>query len=276
MADPHVEQARDKFPALIGSTDVVAGDMLYFDGTDWELADATDNTKFAEAMAVNTYDSGDTGVLCRGGIIRDTDAPYTQGDAMFLSASTAGDITATRINVTTTAEALNQTVGFVIDTGRVAIDIKPLHEETINLQFPYTESAAPQDFDGDFHGVGLDDTDAAVGAAFMVPQNCVAFQQAYLWWCGTGTLLDTSDTYTIDVSGGVDDETTTATTDGITAASLAVAANDIAVADVSAAFDGTGLVAPGNVVGVDVKKAAEGAGGDDPIMLCLSVVIECV
>ena len=276
MADPHVEQARDKFSATIGSTDVVAGDMLYFDGTDWELADATDNTKFAEAMAVNTYDSGDVGVLCRGGIIRDTDAPYTQGAAMFLSASTAGDITATRINVTTTAEALNQTVGFVIDTGRVAIDIKPLHEETINLQFPYTESAAPQDFEGEFHGVGLDDTDAAVGAAFMVPQNCVAFQQAYLWWCGTGTLLDTSDTYTIDVSGGVDDETTTATTDGITAASLAVAANDIAVADVSAAFDGTGLVAPGNVVGVDVKKAAEGAGGDDPIMLCLSVVIECV
>ena len=57
---------------------------------------------------------------------------------------------------------------------------------------------------------------------------------------------------------------------------MTVAANDIAVADVSAAFDGTGLVAPGNVVGVDVKKAAEGAGGDDPIMLCLSVVIECV
>jgi len=27
---------------------------------------------------------------------------------------------------------------------------------------------------------------------------------------------------------------------------------------------------------VDVKKAAEGTGGDDPIMLCCSVVIECV
>ena len=248
---------------------------MYFDGTDWELADATDNTKFAEAMAVNTYDSGDVGVLCRGGIIRDTDAPYTQGSAMFLS-ETAGDITATRINITTQAEAVSQAVGFALDTERVVIDIKPLHEETINLQVPYTESSAPQDFDGDFHGVGLDDTDAAVGAAFMVPQNCVAFQQAYLWWCGTGTLLDTSDTYTIDVSGGVDDETTSATTDGITASSLAVAANDIAVADVSAAFDGTGLIAPGNVIGVDVKKAAEGAGGDDPIMLCLSVTIECV
>jgi hypothetical protein len=275
MADPHVEQAQDKFQATIGSTAVTAGDMMYFDGTDWELADATDNTKFAEAVSVNTYKSGDVGVLCRRGIIRDIDAPYTQGSAMFLS-ETAGDITATRINLTTTAEALNQVVGFALDTERVAFDIKPLHEETINLQFPYTESAAPQDFDGDFHGVGLDDTDAAVGAAFMVPQNAVAVQAAYLWWSGTGTLLDTSDTYTIDVSGGVNDETTSATTDGITAASLAVAANDLAVADVTAAFDAAGLISPGNVVGIDVKKAAEGAGGDDPIMLCIAVVLECV
>ena len=52
--------------------------------------------------------------------------------------------------------------------------------------------------------------------------------------------------------------------------------DDLAVADVSAAFDASGLVAPGNVLGVDVKKAAEGTGGDDPIMLCCSVVIECV
>ena len=275
MADPYVKHAQNVFAATIGSTDVTAGDMVYFDGTDWELADATDNSKFTEAVAINSFASGDVGVLCRGGIIRDTDAPYTQGSAMFLS-ETAGDITATRINLTTTAEALNQVVGFAIDTERVAFDIKPLHEETINLQFPYTESAAPQDFDGDFHGVALDDTDAAVGAAFMVPQNMVAVQAAYLWWCGTGTLLDTSDTYTIDVSGGIDDETTTANVDGITASSLAVAANDLAVADVSNAFTASGLVAPGNVIGVDVKKNAEGAGGDDPIMLCCSVVIECV
>ena len=213
MADPHVEQARDKFVATIGSTNVTAGDMMYFDGTDWELADATDNTKFAEAVAVNTFNSGDVGVLCRGGVIRDTDAPYTQGSSMYLS-ETAGEITATRINLTTTAEALNQIVGFAVDTERVAFDIKPPHEETINLQFAYNESAAPQDSDGDFMGLGLDDTSAAVGAAFMVPQNVISQKGAWLWWCGTGTALDSSDTYTIDVSGGVDDETTSTTSDG--------------------------------------------------------------
>ena len=95
MADPHVEQATDKFAATVGSTAVTAGDMVYFDGTDWELADADDNTKFVEAVAVNSYASGDVGVLCRSGIINDTDAPFTQGNSMYLSA-TAGAITATR------------------------------------------------------------------------------------------------------------------------------------------------------------------------------------
>lgn len=81
------------------------------------------------------------------------------------------------------------------------------------------------------------------------------------------------DTYTIDVSGGIDDETTTTTTDGITAAALTVADNDLNRADVSAAFDGTGLLAPGNIIGVDVDKAAEGTAGDDPLMLACVVVL---
>ena len=64
MADPYVRQARNVFTATIGSTDVVAGDMLYFDGTDWELADADDNTKFAEAIATNSFKTTETGTLC--------------------------------------------------------------------------------------------------------------------------------------------------------------------------------------------------------------------
>ena len=38
-------------------------------------------------------------------------------------------------------------------------------------------------------------------------------------------------------------------------------------------FDGTGIIEAGNVVGIDIDKAAEGAGNDDPLMLCLSVVL---
>tara|TARA_Y100000310_G_scaffold254715_1_gene261871 strand:+ start:4214 stop:4831 length:618 start_codon:yes stop_codon:yes gene_type:complete len=201
----------------------------------------------------------------------DTDAPYTQGQSLYLSA-TAGAITATR---PTGAENLIQVLGFALSTSEVHFEVQIPKEITINVTFPYTTHVAPQDRDNDFMGLGLDDTDAEVGGSFMVPQNCVSTQavMATFWWCGTGTALDTSDTYTIDVSGGVDDETTSATTDGITAASLAVAANDLANADVSAAFDGTGLIAPGNVIGVAIKKAAEGSTGDDPICLNVQVMV---
>ena len=268
MADPHVEQATDKFAATIGSTAVTAGDMVYFDGTDWELADADDNTKYAEAVAVNSYASGDVGVLCRSGIIRDTDAPFTQGNSMYLSA-TAGAITATR---PTGAENLIQVVGFCIDTSRVVFEIKAPYEVTVNLS-PMTDGTAVYSQYGDFTGVLLGAAAQAAGYTFMVPQNTVGNVIQYLWWNGVGTALDASDTYTIDVSSGVDAETTTATTDGITAAALTAGASDINRADVSAAFDATGVIKPGNIVAVDVDKAAEGTGGDDPLMLACSVVL---
>jgi hypothetical protein len=111
----------------------------------------------------------------------------------------------------------------------------------------------------------------------MVPENATGRMPiAYLWLCGTGTALDASDTYTFDVSAGIDDETTSASSDGISAASLEVAASDLARKTVTTGFDTNDILEPGNVVGIDVKKAAEGAGGDDPIMLCCSVVIETV
>lgn len=268
-----MRQARGVFLGTVGSTAVVAGDLVYFDGTDWELADATDNTKFAEAVAVNSYASGATSAaFCTSCVVVDTDAPYTQGETRYTDATTAGDMTATR---PTGANNLVQAVARALSTSELQVDIQIPTETTISMQFPYTAHAAPQDRDNDFMGLGLDDTDAEVACGFMVPQNCISTSAkiAYLWWCGTGTALDASDTYTIDASAGVDDETTTATTDGITAAALTVAANDLANADVSACFDAAGIIEPGNYVGVAIKKAAEGTGGDDPIMLGLEVVL---
>ena len=65
MASPYVRQARATFTGTVGSTAVVAGDSVYFDGTDWELADADDNTKFAEAIVTHAFASGDVGFFCR-------------------------------------------------------------------------------------------------------------------------------------------------------------------------------------------------------------------
>jgi hypothetical protein len=238
--------------------------MVYFDGTDWELADADDNTKFSEAMVTHSFASGETGTLCTGGVIEDIDAPYTQGAEQYLS-TTAGSVTATR---PTGANNLMQVVGFALSTSLVHVQIRIPHEITVQWVFLQGGSAVAYDKDNDFIGTVLQDaSNGIVGYSFMVPQNVVEHKFSYFWWCGTGTLLDTSDTYTIDVSAGVDDETTSATTDGITAASLAVAANDLANADVSAAFDASGIIEPGNIVGVVINKAAEGSGGDDPIVL---------
>ena len=264
MADPQMRQTRNNFNGLIGSTAVVAGDALYFDGTDWELADADDNTKFAEAFATNSYSSGEVGTLCTAGIIVDIDAPYTQGDEQYLS-TTAGDITATR---PTGANNLVQVLGFALSTDEVHVEVHMPREVVVQWVQTNEDSAAVYDKDGDFIGTVLQDaTNGIVGFGFEVPQNVMEHKFSRLWWCGTGTVLDASDTYTIDVSAGVDDETTSATTDGITAAALTVAANDLANADVSAAFDAAGIIEPGNVIGIAVAKAAEGTDGDDPIIL---------
>jgi len=272
MADPYVRQARGVFYGKIGAdqTNVVAGDAVYFDGTDWELADADDNTKFAEAIVTNSYASGDTNAaLCRSCVIVDTDAPYTQGDQYFLS-TTAGSLTATR---PTGANNLVQVVGFGLSTSELYVDIPPVRELQINLTYPYVGHAAPQDNDNDFYGIGTDDTNAVAATGFMVPQNCVGLEIAYKWWCGTGTALDASDTYTFDASAGVDDETTSATTDGITATAMTVAANDLAIGDVTAGLNATGIIEAGNYVGIAVQKAAEGSGGDDSIELGTVVVL---
>lgn len=271
MADPYMANTIGDFAATYGA-DTTAGDALYFDGTNWVLADADDNTKFAEAFAAQTYKNGERGVACFGGLITDTDAPFTQGDSMYLSA-TAGAITATR---PTGAENLMQVLGFCISTSEVKVLIAPLHEETINLQYPYQGSSAPQDNDNEFYGIGLDDTSAVAAAAFMCPQNMVELAIVYSWHTGTGTALDATDTVTIDVSGGIDDETTSANNDQLATQALTVAANDIAVIDITAGFNASALLRPGNLMAVNLTKAVEGSSGDDPIMCCTSVVVRCV
>jgi len=64
MADPYVRQARGVFTGTIGSTATPAGSPVYFDGTDWELADADDNTKYAEEKQVITSRPGGVAEFC--------------------------------------------------------------------------------------------------------------------------------------------------------------------------------------------------------------------
>lgn len=266
------------------------GELLYWNSTnsDWRLADADAAAisgvfPYARLVAISKSDAdGDVILAAKEAVLFDSDdnGISSSNDAALYLSDTAGAITTTR---PTGANDLKQRVGTTYQraggTGSsyAYIKLEEPREVTINVQFPYTESAAPQDFDGDFHGVGLDDTNAAVGGCFMVPENATGRMAiAYLWLCGTGTALDASDTYTFDVAAGADDETTSAADDGISAAALTVAANDIARKTVTDAFSESDILEPGNVVGIDIKKDAEGTSGDDPIMLCCSVVLETV
>ncbi len=273
MADPLVQDAQRLFTGTAGSTALKAGDLAYFDGTDWELADADDETKFAEALVVSTVASGEIVGLCREGRVEDPDAPYTQGATHYLSA-TAGAFTSTR---PTGANNLIQVIGFSLSTSLVDVVLNVPYEFHVSLK-PMTDGTAAYIQNKDYTGVALAAAGHAAGYTCMVPQNAISLVIAYLWWTSlaAGAALDASDTYTIDVSSGVDDETITATSDGITAASLAVASDDLNSVDISAAFNTAGIIQPGNVLGIDADKAAEGSGCDDPVVLVCHLVFLCV
>ena len=274
--DAFIRQSRGNFTGDIGSTDVTPGDLVYFDGSDWELADADDEGKFAEAMVVRGGKAVVTGaaaetqtaVLSTSAILKDLDDPFTQGAQLYLS-GTPGQPTATR---PTGNDDLKQVVGFALSTSEVRIEIGMPHEVSVYVPLPVIVANAAADRDNDFGGLGLPTANDEALGTVQIPDNCVGIKIAKLWWTGTGTALDTNDTYTIDCSSGIDDETTSANADGIAAAALTVAANDIASADVTAAMDLAAILEPGALMGIAVKKAAEGSGGDDPIICGVNIV----
>ncbi len=271
MADPTVNDAQRVFTGIAGQV-FNAGDLAYFDGTNWLDADADDETKFAEALVISTVASGELVGLCREGIIEDTDAPFTQGNTHYLS-GTAGDNTATR---PTGANNLMQVVGFALSTSLLDICIRVPYEFHVSLT-PMTDGTAVYTQNLDYTGVFLAATSQAAGYTCMVPQNAVSLVIAYLWWTNepSSTVLDACDQYTIDVSSGIDDETITATEDGLTAQVFTATNDDLAIADVSAAFNTAGIIQPGNVLGIDVDKSAE-SSGNDPLMLTCHLVFLCV
>ena len=272
MANPFFAEVYGVFAGTVG-LDVTAGDPMYFDGTNWVLADSTDNTKFAEAFVVESFKSGERGILCTGGILVDTDAPYTQGVNQYLS-TTATTITATTETRPTGALNLMQILGFAVDTSTLKLFTPPLHEVTVNCSpMPDPDSIFSQNLD--YTGVLLTAVTQAVGYTFMVPQNMVENVIEYLWFTnGAGApALDSTNTYTIDVSAGINSDTNTVGGDGIASTAMTLTDNDVARQDVSAAF--TSNLNPGRIVGIDVEKDAE-TTAHDPLMLSFAVVLRCV
>mgnify|MGYP001563449545 CR=1 FL=1 len=259
MADVFVRQARATFAGTVGATAISAGDLVYFDGTDWELADADNATKFAEAVAVASYASGAAGFFCRSCILVDTDAPYTQGDQYYLS-ETAGALTATR---PTTDGSLRQCVGFGLSTSEVYVDIAPVRELNVHMDTRGATSAFTMLDTGNFGGAMLDADAEIANAITMIPDNCVALEIAYLWAGVEGTTNTPVAAFTtgstLGASGVQHDAVTADAT--LTAQTLeGAAADEIVKLAFTTQMDATNIIRPGALVGV---KAIYTDGGTD-------------
>ena len=222
---------------------------MYFDGTDWELADSSDNTKFAEAVNIHDVNAGETGGFCTFALLVDTDAPYTQGDQYFLS-ETAGETTATR---PTTAASLRQVVGFGLSSSLLRLDIQMPREDIQSYNFVSNQSEAPGhqiDTSGNFIAAFLNANDEDIGATFAVPDSAIGVEYAHVY--SMAEAVGGATTVAITVSGANDGEQWDATTaDSTLTAAVASGANadEIHRFTVTTGFDAAGVIESDNVIG---------------------------
>ena len=269
MAAPYVQEPKGFFTGTVGSTAMVPGDLVYFDGTDWELADSSDNTKFAEAVNIHDVNSGEVGGFCTFALLVDTDAPYTQGDQYFLS-ETAGETTATR---PTTAAALRQVVGFGLSSSLLRLDIQMPREDSQTYNFVSNVSEAPGhqlDTNGDFIAAFMNANDEDMGATFAVPDNTVGVEYAHIY--SAAEAVGGATTFAITVSGAADGEQWDATTQDATLTGPTASganADEIHRFTVTTGFDAAGVIESDNLIGFHCIYA----GGQTDVVMGLSLQI---
>jgi hypothetical protein len=280
MADPYVRQARNVFTGTIGSTDVEAGDAVYFDGTDWELADASAHTTFAEAFATHSFKIGEVGILCTSCIIVDTDAPYsiTAGQRTQYLSETAGDITAT---IPTTNAAVRQVLGYSISTSEVRAEAKmPQLIEQWFAVSAYDTTGEPGlgVVTDNWPGPGID---AASETAYIVgrlPINFVELEEALI--VTNNTSASTVD-YDFTVAAGYDGASNAGDTGtAIVAADVdggSPADNNLETFSVLTMLDGagatTGLQGPGRNFAIKIDPDGVASGEQQILGLALGCLV---
>ena len=271
-SDPEIVQAQNLFTGLVGSTDLLPGDMVYFDGTDWEKADASLHTTFAEAIVVNGVSSGEQGAFCTSGVIVDIDAPYTQGAAYYVS-ETAGAITAT---IPTTNAAVRQVVGFALSTSEVHAEIRIPTYESHWFEVAAKDSTAEPGLgvitDG-WPGPGIDAAAETVYIIGRLPENFVELELALIVTSNTAaSALD----YDFTVAAGYDGASNAQDTGtAITAADVdggSPADSLLETFDISAMLD-AGLVGPGRNFSVFIDPDGVGGGEQQILGMAIGVLV---
>lgn len=96
MANSNVVDTFGRFDIVAGSTALPYLALIYFDGTDWELADGDAITTHATAVVITTggIAAGAKGEAALQAVVKDDDAPYTELAQYYLS-TTAGTFSTT-------------------------------------------------------------------------------------------------------------------------------------------------------------------------------------
>jgi len=257
---------------------IKVGQLVYDDGTRLVAAAASAATTAAMYVVTDGHavSTDERVTVAKWAIFEDADLAYTVAGLIYLS-ETAGAFTQTR---PTTVDALKQVVGRALSATRYEISVKDPYEQPIDGIFVggLLATAGPIQLDsGDFIGMSLKAAADAVNFTARVPANAVALISAHMMWC-IETAIQTGTTYTVDVSAAHHSDVHDAVSDGITATDwgAATTADDIVETDISAAFDGAGVIEPDKILGIAIAKAAEAAGGEDPIVLGVRLVFRCV
>lgn len=259
------------FPVTLAGT-VTRGEPISHNGTNWVRADCNfaAGPLPAMAFALQSGVSGDQ-IQAATEILFQTTGLTADGN-VYLS-GTAGEVTQT---LPTGVDDLVQFLGRAISTTLVWLRCNPHLMQVFVPPIHVEATAAPTlaATGSDFMGVGLLAAADAVHGNTRVPRNAYRLVAASSYHSGV-VALDASDTYTFDVSACHDGDAENAATDGITATALTTADDTMDEDDISSAFNGSGIIEPGKVLGLDWNKAAEGSGGDDPVIYGCALTYLC-
>lgn len=296
MADPKVIKTIGIPIAAEFGEAVVVGNLVYWDTTndDWRKADADSIATYAQAIVHQVFDStpadGSFGTIVKECYLVDKDAPFAEAPDTYYLSTTAGAYTTTR---PTGNNDLCQVVGEVIsspsgtyasetagtDGALIHLKINEPYEVTQYVPFSAyiaaTTALAVLDSKSFTGPSALAANDAAYASAF-IPDNAISLVTASAWF-GNEAIIQAATTITATIDAGANSESHDAVEDTITTIAITNATTDeLNEFDLSTGLDATGLFDAGNIVGIKLNKAAEAAGGEDPVWIGVQLVFLCV
>ena len=277
-SDPQVIDASGIVTNLTaGSTDLKEGDFVYFDGTDWELADNDDHTKYAQLVVISNVKSGKLFAGARNGIIYDADAPYTQGGAVYVTAP-AGSPSSANFTQTrpSTAGNLVQVVGYAVSTSKFVFNIAVPREQTMHFPLIRATSAAASLDSGIFSAIATLDAQNETGDfIFSIPENAISIAAA--WVLLSAEASAGTPTFAVTTNTGLNNTQWDAVTADTSLSGVAfegTSADDLARKDVTGGMDATNIFKSSAIGAMRITK--DDAGTDISLLWGLQIVFRVV